>query len=102
MTRDWREQGQEEYLRGLAFSKRRYERYRDTWDHDHCEFCWAKFCEGGSQGVEQCLAEGYATPDRYRWICEPCFRDFKDKYNLKILSPEVQSAPSPAGSTRRS
>lgn len=20
-----------------------YRRYSDTWDHDHCEFCFAKF-----------------------------------------------------------
>ena len=80
MTLDWREQGQEQYLSGLVFYKKKYKKYREGWDHDHCEFCWAKFCE---EDISDCLHEGYATKDNYRWICEDCFKEFKENYNLK-------------------
>ena len=91
MTGDWREQGQEKYLSGLEFTKRRYERYSESWDHDHCEFCGAKFCEDGSEGAAtgDCLTDGYGTADNYRWICEPCFRDFRDKYHLRLRAPRL-------------
>ena len=29
---------------------------KPTWDHDHCEFCWAKFMEPGNPDT---LPEGY-------------------------------------------
>lgn len=89
MAEDWREQGQEKYLSGLEFVKRKYKKYRDSWDHDHCEFCWAKFCEEGSEEAAKgdCLIEGFATLDEYRWICETCFRDFRSKYKLRIKPP---------------
>ena len=82
---DWREQGQEKYLNGLAFSKQEYAKYSDSWEHDHCEFCGSKFCEENtSLSNSICLHEGYATEDKYRWICDKCFNDFKKKYNLKV------------------
>lgn len=31
-----------------------------------------------------CVSEGYATDDLYRWICVRCFTDFQ--YKLKIKS----------------
>jgi len=84
MELDWREQGQEKYLNGLTFSKQKYTKYSDSWEHDHCEFCGSKFCE---KSISSCnnksLHEGYATEDKYRWICENCFNDFEKKYNLK-------------------
>lgn len=48
-------------------------------DHDHCEFCWAKFA-----AYNGCLRAGYATEDCYRWICEDCFRDFKERFKWKV------------------
>lgn len=80
MSEDWREQGQESYLSGLEFRKKQYKRFSETWEHDHCEFCNSKFCE--PQDGLDCLHEGYATEDNYRWICEDCFIEFKEKYNL--------------------
>jgi len=80
---DWREQGQEKYLSGLKFSKQNYVKYSDKWEHDHCEFCGAKFCEkNDTLNNDENLYEGYATEDKYRWICETCFNDFKKKYKL--------------------
>ena len=93
MAEDWREQGQEEYLRGLTFAKRKYKRYSEQWDHDHCEFCWSKFCEESSKEATRggCFTDGYATLDSYRWICETCFHDFREKYRLKLGSPKLET-----------
>ena len=41
---DWRLTGQENYLKGVTLYWKKYSRYSDTWDHDHCDFCWAEFC----------------------------------------------------------
>jgi hypothetical protein len=95
VTEDWREQGQEKYLRGAEFSKRKYKKYRAGWEHDHCEFCWTKFCEEGSAEAKDggCLFEGYATLDEYRWVCESCFRDFREKYRFRVRPPNLAIAP---------
>ena len=77
---DWRLQGQEKYLKGLPLVKKRYEKYRDGWDHDHCEFCWRKFSERAED-----LNVGYATDDNYHWICEQCFIDFNNMFQWKVL-----------------
>jgi hypothetical protein len=76
---DWRLLGQEEYLFGVSLSKKVYKKPRDDWDHDHCEFCFAKFSER-----ENDLHEGYTTEDEYRWICERCYRDFKDQFQWHV------------------
>ena len=44
---DWRLRGQERYLTGREFVWREYTAPRPDWDHDHCEFCWAKFSGSG-------------------------------------------------------
>jgi hypothetical protein len=82
---DWRLTGQEGYLRGVTLVRRRYRRYRKNpeWDHDHCEFCWAKFMIEDYPGV---LHEGYATLDDYRWICDRCFDDFKELFDWKLAA----------------
>jgi hypothetical protein len=51
-------------------------------DHDHCEFCWAKFMVDPYEGAaEEILAMGYAVQDRtadedspndHYWICSTC------------------------------
>src|SRR4051794_3419289 len=43
---DWRRQEQEEYLRGATLTLRRYQAQSAGWEHEHCEFCWAKFMDG--------------------------------------------------------
>ena len=74
---DWRMQGQEAYLRGATLRRRRYSARRPDWDHDHCEFCGAKFMDADFPGV---LREGYVTADGYRWICDTCFHDFRARF----------------------
>jgi len=72
---DWRRQGQERYLSGVRLSLEQYRPFRPGWEHDHCEFCSAKFCQ-----TDGSLHLGYTTEDHYRWICEECFRDFQDEF----------------------
>jgi predicted Fe-S protein YdhL (DUF1289 family) len=31
------------------------------------------------------LHVGYATLDEYHWICEDCFRDFREDFEWKVL-----------------
>jgi hypothetical protein len=52
---------------------------RGTWDHDHCEMCWATF---STSPKEQ--REGYATLDRDHWLCPDCFDEVKDHFQLKL------------------
>ncbi|GAB6188179.1 hypothetical protein [Thermopirellula anaerolimosa] len=77
---DWRLQGQERFLKGVSLLRRTYRKYREGWEHDHCEFCGAKFSEQG-EGVNV----GYTTIDRYHWICEECYKDFKDMFQWTLV-----------------
>ena len=78
---DWRLTGQEGYLKGAKLQRVAYCASSVSNDHDHCEFCGAKFmAEPGSD----MLTEGYCTEDRYRWICEQCFNDFKGQFQWNI------------------
>lgn len=72
---DWRLQGQETYLTGVTLYRRTWTQYAPHWDHDHCEFCWAKFSAASDD-----LRDGWATDDEYRWICDTCFADFRDRF----------------------
>ena len=80
---DWRLQGQEKYLHGVTLTRRAYRQYasNQSWDHDHCEFCGAKF---SVESLPDTLQEGYATADDYRWICPTCFEDFKEMFGWTL------------------
>jgi len=81
---DWRLTNQARYLQGVALVWQRYSPASPDNDHDHCEFCWTKFMESGPPDT---LREGYATPDKRRWICKACFDDFADQFNWQVLPP---------------
>src|SRR5688572_1093398 len=55
---DWRLQGQERYLSNAILFWRPWRESRPGWDHDHCEFCWAKFA---AFNLPDILHEGYTT-----------------------------------------
>ena len=67
--KDWRLQGQEKYLQGATLLRKRYKAWSEDWEHDHCEFCWAKFMDPGfppehAQFIAahpEVLTEGYAV-----------------------------------------
>ena len=75
------------HLRAARLQFRRYTRWSETWDHDHCSACWAKFAEFDGPDIQR---EGYATADRrgtgYEWICRECFEDLKDDLGLTLES----------------
>lgn len=78
---DWRLQGQDRYLMGATLGLRSYDPSRLGWDHDHCEFCSAKFM---AHGEGESLAQGYCTNDAYHWICECCFADFHERFAWRL------------------
>jgi hypothetical protein len=78
---DWRLTNQDRYLKGAVLRWQSYASSGASNDHDHCEFCSSKFMVDGSSDT---LHEGYATEDRYRWICKPCFEDFRDLFQWKV------------------
>jgi hypothetical protein len=84
-TSDWRLQGQEHYLKGQTFRFKKYADRTTATDHDHCEFCGAKFSDIPGE-----LTEGYATLDDYRWICSPCFEDFKTDFAFHLSNQKGQ------------
>ena len=45
MDDDWRLRGQEDYLQGATLLLKAYRAWSVDWEHDHCEFCWAKFMD---------------------------------------------------------
>ncbi|WP_237067922.1 hypothetical protein [Microbulbifer guangxiensis] len=78
---DWRRQGQEAYLLGLTFQRKPYTKYRESWDHDHWDFCGQKLAEFAVDGA---LHEGYATEDNDRWVCPECFEDFRGEFKWQL------------------
>jgi hypothetical protein len=78
---DWRLQGQE-WLREELLRYQPYRPPRPGSEHDHCEFCWIRF---RTSATTEAVNEGYVTPDR-RWICEPCYEDFKLIFDWVIES----------------
>lgn len=79
---DWRLSNQLNYLQGITLTYRPYAPASATNDHDHCEFCFAKFISGGS---DQGLNAGYSSIDAYRWICEECYEDFADLFEWRLV-----------------
>ena len=81
---DWRLMGQEDYLMGAKLYFIRFSPYSEAWDHEHCEFCWAKFSLR-----EKDEHEGYCTTPSNerdsRWICSDCYNDFKERFKWAVL-----------------
>ena len=92
--------GQERDLpRGTVLTRKRYRVYRDTWEHDHCVFCSAKFMDPDFSGEHrqfirqhpEVLTEGYATTSDhlrgvdYYWICPECFTDFAEEFEWLVV-----------------
>lgn len=79
MQEDWRLTTQMKYLYRAKLKKAIFKKTEQN-DHEHCEFCFDKFSE-----EENTLHEGYCTMDRYRWICEVCFRDFHEQFEWTVV-----------------
>jgi hypothetical protein len=79
---DWRLTGQARFLQGAVLHLAKYRTRSEVWNHDHCEFCWKKFTED----QPDTLQTGYTTEDHYRWICEQCFNDFRERFEFRSAS----------------
>jgi hypothetical protein len=84
---DWRRQGQERDLLNARLCRAPYVPPSDDWDHDHCEFCWAKFMPPGPDTPSDALHEGYVTEDAQRWVCPVCAADFAEEFNFSFDQP---------------
>lgn len=80
---DWRLQGQERFLKGKTLTRKKYTCLKESWEHDHCEFCSNKF----SDKEADTLKVGYVTEDNYHWICEVCYDDFKNMFKWNLSQP---------------
>ncbi len=78
---DWRLTNQLSYLKNASLTWRAYSPASPENDHDHCEFCFAKFMVGE---LPDTLAEGYCTADRYHWVCKTCFADFSEIFIWRL------------------
>lgn len=81
---------------GTAFVLKPYRRYSDSWDHDHCEFCMARFIEPGTEAewegdTHVQVTRGYAITEEhpkgadYYWVCKPCFDQFAAEYGFRVV-----------------
>ena len=74
------------WLVGAALVWRRWEPPSgdEYYDHDHCEFCHAKFMED----AENTLHEGYTTADTAIWICSDCFNipTLRERFKLTLAT----------------
>ena len=79
MEKDWRLfREQDKYLHGVVLVQKTYKPKSPNNDHDHCEFCMAKF---GKEKDD--LKYGYSTDDNSIWICPCCYEDFKNLFEWK-------------------
>jgi len=70
------DKGEEQYLKEVRLLFIKYISAGLERAYDHCEFCGAKFSIKGEN-----LKIGYTTEDYYYWICEGCYKDFKNEIN---------------------
>lgn len=78
---DLRLQGQEKYLLGVSLKFGIWSSNNPENDHDHWEFCWAKF----TSSIPETLHEGYSTSDHYHWVCVECFNDFSKQFKWGVI-----------------
>jgi hypothetical protein len=104
---DWRRRGQEKHLRGARLAWRRYQAMSAQWEHEHCEFCWAKFLDANYSPAHRVLLEsdpevlaggyteapGGTQPAGEHWICKPCFEDFREEFEWELVPSDPEAWP---------
>ena len=81
------------HLRGLRLQFCRYTRWSESWDHDHCAACGAKFAEHDGPDIQH---EGYATCDDYKhgahydWVCPTCFNELREEMGWTAFKPDIE------------
>ena len=74
---DWRITNQMNYLLQKKLIRGKFSPYNEKWNHEHCSFCTEK--------IDENTAFAYSTEDKYHWICEDCFNDFKELFEWEVL-----------------
>lgn len=87
LCNDWRVTNQMNYLFRARLIKTTFSESSHS-NHEHCEFCFAKF--GNAEGL---LQSGYCTLDKYHWVCDECYRDFRAQFEWTVLD-ESHDSPS--------
>lgn len=77
-NKDWRVTNQMNYLFKQNLIKGCFVPYREGWEHEHCAFC--------SEKIDANTPIAYSTVDRYHWICEQCFNDFKEMFEWEVFN----------------
>jgi hypothetical protein len=78
---DWRVENAKG-LKDLGLRRKKYKKWNERWDHDHCAGCWATFAKFDGPEIQH---EGYATYNDYKfgadydWVCLPCFSDLREE-----------------------
>lgn len=75
---DWRLTNQIDYLFRQKLKRECFSNFPNE-EHEHCEFCWVKFGHENDN-----VKFGYCTKDAYYWICDTCFKDFKDIFEWEV------------------
>ena len=78
MDKDWRLVKQHKYLDGKKLVFTRFVP-SELLEHKHCSFCWDKFGKGDNS-----LEVGYCTSDGKWWVCEQCYKDFKEEFRWQV------------------
>lgn len=96
---DWRRMGQENELPpGTTLVFKSYRARSETWEHEHCRFCFTKFMDPGFSDAhrrfieehEDVLTEGFTTTDEHKkgadwhWVCPTCAEDFAGEFGLRL------------------
>ena len=85
---DWRLDSPGADLAGHTFRWAEWTRPTETWDHDHCEFCWAKITD-----LPKPVTDGHlyfkcawVTLDQSgtgHWVCPTCLRELASHFDLR-------------------
>lgn len=78
MGSDWRLTNQLMYLGDVTLKPAILDKDSKN-EHEHCEFCFETFGHD-----KKFLQKGYCTLDRYHWVCEKCYNDFKSLFHWEI------------------
>ena len=57
-------------------------------DHRHCEVCWDKFSYS-----TDCLHRGYYEKESKCWVCEKCFKEFRNLYGWTVCEDNDMGKP---------
>ena len=79
---DWRLMGQERYLTAAVLHRAKWAKTRESWHHDHCDFCAKKIWDGAAGEDE--VDVGFTTADDRHWICDECFADFRERFESTV------------------